>query len=154
MWGSSLGELRKGSERRRKWLVVFGLVVLVLACVAAPASYGNTKVYFTGDKVTAQVTECHWSKGGRRSRGSYRCTGSWDLRDGTHGSGLLRGVNDRLAKGAKVPVRATAKTAIEDDGPWAPITFGVGVLAILTTIGLATMAGRRYFRTRTNQLAN
>ncbi|MFI6870274.1 hypothetical protein [Nocardia sp. NPDC050406] len=130
-----------GSEHRRGFWRRFGIVVLLLTCIAAPASYASTKTYFLGEKVSAQISECHWNSGGRKSRGSTVCTGTWVLKNGAKGSGVLRGIEQRYP--AQVTVRATAKHAIADNGPWAPATFTVGVLAIIATVWLAVRWLRR-----------
>ncbi|GAB2561570.1 hypothetical protein [Nocardia heshunensis] len=139
------------AEPYRTRFRMVGVFALAAVSLLIPGYFGKVVVYFTGDRVTARVRDC-WSTS-YRGNSTFYCNGTWQLRDGAHGSGLLHGVTESYPAGAELAVRATPDIAITDSLRW-PLDFGIGCAAFALLIWIAYRFVRRIRARRVNRSSN
>ncbi|QLY31778.1 hypothetical protein H0264_05550 [Nocardia huaxiensis] len=142
MWGKLGKAISEARAGKRRGIVALALTALTIGCLTMLGTYENTGIYFRGEQATAQVTDCRWVNP-RRKPSYYICAGTWTLRNGSTGTGDLRGVKNKLAKGTPIRVRATKGVAHAKLGPGTPALFVFGALVAIGSSGVLIAQFRR-----------
>lgn len=133
----------------RNWpegLAVVTVIVLIGLTGIALISYREISVYFTGEPVTARISDCRLRNPDRPTFG-FVCAGTWTQGDGRRGSAPLEGVSDDRPTGSVIATRVRGNVAVIDSARWTVyLCLGCVAAALLATIAVRT--GRRWYRER------
>lgn len=144
MWGI-ITDWMAGGARRRRAILILAIIGCVVGGLTAVFGFSPTKLYFTGEQVNAQVTDCRYVNP-RRKPSYYACNGMWTLKNGAKGSGELIGMRAKHEpnKGTLVAVLATEKKAHANLSAAVPTLFVGGILVFIASTSFLV----QYYRHR------